>query len=334
MGGSCENEILIIDDRVQFCESLAENLEQLGYRGRYAVNRREAQRQFSGNRRIKAVLLDIVLGEEDGIDVLRELQSIDRRVPVIMLTGYASIQTAVRSIKLGAFDYLQKPVQIEALAKVIDNAVAGSAAEPAPGLVTRHPAMLELLDKARRIAAGELSILICGENGTGKELVADYIHAASPRRGRKMVKINCAAFPESLLDNELFGHEPGAYTGATSPFKGGLRAGQRRNAVPRRDRRHDAGHPGQDPAGPAEQRDPADRGGRDDPHRRALHRRHQPGPAGAHPGAEVPRGPVLPAERRHAPRPAAAGAQGGHPAPRRALPAGVRPRRRPPRSRR
>ncbi len=242
-----ENEVLIIDDRVQFCESLAENLEHMGYRGRYAVNRREALRQFAGNRRIRAVLLDIVLGDEDGIDVLRELQAIDRRVPVIMITGFASIQTAVRSIKLGAFDYVQKPIQIEVLSKVIDNAIASASEraaseraaserpapgpaesrtlwegreEPAPGLVTRNPAMLGLLDRARRIAANDLSILICGENGTGKELIADFIHAASPRRSRKMVKINCAAFPESLLDNELFGHEKDAYTGASSSFKG------------------------------------------------------------------------------------------------------------------
>lgn len=99
-----KNEILIVDDRVQFCESLAENLEHLGFHSRYAVNKRDALRELAGSSRIKAVLLDVVLGDEDGVDVLKELQAVNRRVPVIMITGFASIQTAVQSIKMGAFD--------------------------------------------------------------------------------------------------------------------------------------------------------------------------------------------------------------------------------------
>jgi DNA-binding NtrC family response regulator len=223
-------EILIIDDKPQFSRSLGENLQDLGYRFRTATCTADALSELKAGA-VSLALLDIVLGEEDGLAALRQIRAAHPGLPVIMITGYASIGTAVSSMKMGALDYIQKPLNFTVLSKLIDNALdAGRARRNAPEgqedalgtprIVTNHETMKALIAKAGRIAETNLPVLLCGENGTGKEVFADYIHAHSPRRAHPMVKINCAAFPESLLDNELFGHEKGAYTGADSAFRG------------------------------------------------------------------------------------------------------------------
>lgn len=226
-----KGNILIIDDKVKLCQSLAQNFDESGYHSFYATNRQEALTYFSGNH-IHAVLLDIMLGEEDGIEILKELQLLHKHIPVIMITGYASIGTAVQSIKLGAFDYVTKPLDFDELLEIVENAIKTSRPnekkgslkskdlEESPRLITQNQSILALCHKAKKLAMTDLPILICGENGTGKEIIADFIHANSSRSAQKMHKINCAAFPETLLDNELFGHEKGAYTGADSAFKG------------------------------------------------------------------------------------------------------------------
>jgi DNA-binding NtrC family response regulator len=226
-----KGNILIVDDKVKLCKSLVENFDQSGYQSFYATNRKKALSLFSRHR-IHAVLLDIMLGEENGIEVLKELLLLQQNIPVIMITGYASIDTAVQSIKLGAFDYVTKPLDFDKLLEIVENALKiaklseenrhlkNRVIELSPRIITRNQTILKLCSKAKKLAATNLPILICGENGTGKEIIADFIHANSPRNARKMLKINCAAFPESLLDNELFGHEKGAYTGADSAFKG------------------------------------------------------------------------------------------------------------------
>ena len=226
-----QKKILIIDDKAKLCKSLAKNFNQRGYQTFYATNSREAIQSFSA-KLFNVVLLDIMLGEENGIDVLKQLLSLHSHIPVIMITGHGSIDTAVQSIKLGAFDYVTKPLDFEKLLNRIENAAKISnlseenrhlkdrLIELSPQIITRNTAMLELCHKAKKLAATNLPILISGENGTGKEIIADFIHVNSPRNSRKMHKINCAAFPETLLDNELFGHEKGAYTGADSLFKG------------------------------------------------------------------------------------------------------------------
>ena len=223
--------ILIVDDKVKLCKSLAGNFEHVGYKAFYATNYREAIAIFSSNR-IDAVLLDIMLGEESGIELLRKIIAINRLVPVIMITAYASIDTAIQSMKLGAIDYVKKPLDFDDLLKVVENSYERSKLreentqlrsrlmELSATIVSQDARMIELCRKAEKLAATDLPVLICGESGTGKEVVADYIHAKSARGARKMVKINCAAFPETLLDNELFGHEKGAYTGADSTYKG------------------------------------------------------------------------------------------------------------------
>ncbi|PID57071.1 sigma-54-dependent Fis family transcriptional regulator [candidate division KSB3 bacterium] len=224
-------QLLIIDDKIKVCKSLAQNFDQRGYTTLYATSSREGLALFSRHP-IGVVLLDIMLGAENGIDVLQQLQRLRPQVPVIMISGYGSIDSAVRSIKLGAFDYVTKPLDFEKLLQLVANAVQASEDHkkhthlkdrvPArsPTLVTRNPRMLTLCETIKKLAATDLPILIMGENGTGKEIIADFIHVKSSRSSRKMHKINCAAFPETLLDNELFGHERGAYTGADTVFQG------------------------------------------------------------------------------------------------------------------
>ena len=223
--------ILIIDDKIQLCETLARTFDHLGYQTFSATTGQEALRIFSTHQ-MHAILLDIMLGEENGIDVLRQLLALRHDIPVIMITGYASVDTAVQSLKLGAFDYVKKPLDLEQLVKIVENAVKLSTLkeenqqlkdhliELVPQIITQHPKMGEVCRNAKKLASTDLPVLITGENGTGKEIMADFLHLNSSRNSRKMLKINCASFPETLLDNELFGHEKGAYTGATSTFKG------------------------------------------------------------------------------------------------------------------
>lgn len=221
--------ILIIDDNLKWCKSLAQNFEDRGYQAVYATNGKEAHELLARNQ-IDLVLLDIMLGEEHGVDLLKKLLLLQPQLPVIMITGFGSIDTAVQSIKLGAFDYITKPLDFEKLLQRVQNAIkmthsreqaaAQNPSSDSPRLITRNAAMLALCEKAKKFANTDLPILIYGENGTGKEILADVIHAHSARNAHPMLKINCAAFPETLLDNELFGHEKGAYTGAETVFKG------------------------------------------------------------------------------------------------------------------
>ena len=223
--------VLIVDDRVKLCRSLAQNFEHFGFSAAIATNGREAVTQLrTGGADV--VLLDIMLGEESGVDVLKSLLAVDASVPVIMITAYASVETAVQSLKLGAFDYVKKPLDFDELLKTVEKAcqfsrlreenvrLRGRLRELSATIITRDPRMRALLATVEKLAATDMPVLVCGESGTGKEVIADYLHAASARSAMPMVKINCVAFPESLLDNELFGHERGAYTGADAVFKG------------------------------------------------------------------------------------------------------------------
>jgi two-component system, NtrC family, response regulator AtoC len=225
------DSVLIIDDKIKICQSLSRNFDQRGYHPFYATSGLCAIK-IAKKERIDAVLLDIMLGEENGIDVLTKLLNLNKELPVIMITGHASIDTAVQSIKLGAFDYVQKPLDFEKLLIIVDNAIRLSNLreenrhlrdrldELSPHIVTQNKVLIDLCEKAEKLAVTDFPILILGENGTGKEIIADLIHAHSHRNSSKMLKINCAAFAETLLENELFGHEKGAYTGADFEFKG------------------------------------------------------------------------------------------------------------------
>ncbi len=223
--------VLIVDDNVRLCQSLARNFEDEGMHAICAANRVEALAGFSSPG-ISAVLLDILVGEESGIDILAALRRADPSIPVVMITGYATVETAVQALKLGAADYVKKPLDFDELHKIVSSAIRLSRLsqentllkkrlhERSPRLVARSAPMQKVVQQVDKLAGTELPILVTGENGTGKELVADALHEGSPRALRPLLKVNCAAFPESLLDNELFGHERGSYTGADTASKG------------------------------------------------------------------------------------------------------------------
>jgi DNA-binding NtrC family response regulator len=174
------------------------------------------------------VLLDVRLGSEDGVFLLPRILELDPSLPVILITGYGTVETAVQAIKQGAFDYLQKPIKIGKLLKTMENALRVFRPEQESRLfcsaetamISKSPVVRDILSRARKLAATTMPVLICGESGTGKELLAELIHAASPRAANPLQRVNCAVFTESLLESELFGHERGAFTGAVERFPG------------------------------------------------------------------------------------------------------------------
>ena len=179
-------------------------------------------------RRPDAVVLDVRLPDRTGLDVLRELQTVDARCPVVFITGQGTTDTAIEATKLGAFDYLLKPLELSHLRAVLDRAFAisrlmrvpavvaadGPDDDRADAIVGRCPAMQEVYKAIGRVAAQDVTVLITGESGTGKELVARALYQHGRRAEKPFLVVNCAAIPETLLESELFGHEKGAFTGA------------------------------------------------------------------------------------------------------------------------
>jgi DNA-binding NtrC family response regulator len=174
------------------------------------------------------VLLDIRMPRVSGIEVLTFLQEYSPTTQVIILTNYADIRTAIQTIKLGAYDFLAKPYDIEEIFNTIHRALErrellidkALTRKPPPELIGRSPAFLKVIEMATRFAQGESFVLIQGASGTGKELVANLIHRRSTRNNRPFVAVNCASIPDALLESELFGHEKGAFTNAYSTKQG------------------------------------------------------------------------------------------------------------------
>lgn len=226
----CRN-LLIIDDRMALCSSLAQNFAHLGFKCHIATDCSSAISAFLRND-ISVVLLDVRLGKEDGLNLLKQLKSLKEKVPIIMITGYANIESAVDSIKNRAFDYIQKPINFEKLVKIVTNAIEfyelkkeneklkNQLFDFSTRIITNNKKFLDVCINAKKIALTNLPVLIFGESGTGKELLADIIHAHSKYSNNKIIKINCSSFTETLLENELFGHEKDAYTGASSLYRG------------------------------------------------------------------------------------------------------------------
>lgn len=222
--------ILIVDDKQRVRESLSLSLKERGFRIQQASILQEALSVIN-NDKIDLALVDINLGEESGLDLLKQIQKLENSFPVIIFTGFGTIESAIESIKLGAFNYLQKPIKVEQLLVSINTALKLNFLElenqklldqisPGETLVTETSCMKDLYERAVKLAKTELPVMIHGESGTGKEMLADLIQNSSLREEGSFIKVNCAAFPDSLLDDELFGHEKGAYTGAAREFKG------------------------------------------------------------------------------------------------------------------
>ncbi|EPP5455830.1 sigma-54-dependent response regulator transcription factor ZraR [Escherichia coli] len=217
-------DILVVDDDISHCTILQALLRGWGYNVALANSGRQAlERVFD------LVLCDVRMAEMDGIATLKEIKALNPAIPVLIMTAYSSVETAVEALKTGALDYLIKPLDFDNLQATLEKALAHThiidAETPAVtasqfGMVGKSPAMQHLLSEIALVAPSEATVLIHGDSGTGKELVARAIHASSARSEKPLVTLNCAALNESLLESELFGHEKGAFTGADKRREG------------------------------------------------------------------------------------------------------------------
>ena len=222
--------IVIVDDEPNIGPSLRLILEREGY----AVSTCGSAKEFLGNgayRRADAYLLDVKLPDGNGIDLLRFLRQNDNHAPVIMISGHSGIPDAVEATRTGAFDFLEKPLARDRVLVVLKNALEQATLRKeneqfreivgdAPRMIGSSPVFRHVVEQASRVAKSDARVLLLGESGTGKELLAAYIHRESPFSNGPFVKVNCAAIPTDLLESELFGHEKGSFTGATSMRRG------------------------------------------------------------------------------------------------------------------
>ncbi|HFE7255841.1 TPA: two-component system response regulator GlrR [Klebsiella pneumoniae] len=221
--------LLLVDDDPGLLKLLGMRLVSEGYSVVTAESGAEALRVL-GREKVDLVISDLRMDEMDGLQLFSEIQKGHPGMPVIILTAHGSIPDAVAATQQGVFSFLTKPVDKDALYKAIDEALEqrSPATDEAwrQAIVTRSPLMLRLLEQAGMVAQSDVSVLINGQSGTGKEIVAQAIHNASPRHDKPFVAINCGALPEQLLESELFGHARGAFTGAVSNREGLFQAAE------------------------------------------------------------------------------------------------------------
>jgi len=225
--------ILIVDDELVVRDSLGKWFSSEGYAAQPVGSAREALEVIQ-QKEFDVALIDIKMPGMDGMELQARLKEADPELAVIIMTGYASVETAVQALKRGAYDYITKPVDPDELSHLVANALEHQRTrrevvrlredleEAAPGneMIGKSPAMKKVRELIEMVASTEATVLLTGESGTGKEVVARAIHASGPRRYMPLVTIHCGALTETLLESELFGHEKGAFTGAQYRKKG------------------------------------------------------------------------------------------------------------------
>jgi two-component system nitrogen regulation response regulator NtrX len=220
-----KSRILVIDDEVAIRDSLRMILEYEGYEFLGAATGQDGL-SLLGRETVDLAFLDIKMPGMDGLEVLQRIKAANETVPVVMISGHATVSTAVEATKLGAFDFIEKPLASERVLVTIRNALDRSrladenqslrrAVEARHQIVGDSPQLKKVMDAIRRAAPTSATVLIVGESGVGKELVARAIHRNSLRSRERFVQVNCAAIPDDLIESELFGHEKGSFTGAT-----------------------------------------------------------------------------------------------------------------------
>ncbi len=224
------SKVLIVDDEVNILKSLKELLEDYNLD---VITLSEPTKLFNvlNTEDIDVILLDLLMPEVNGIDVLREVRKQFPLVPVIIISGHGTIQSTVECIKIGAFDFLEKPISIEALISSVTNALRLRELEIEKNeywseykLIGVSKSIKDILNTIENLSYNDATVLITGENGVGKEVVARLIHQKSNRKQGPFVDVNCAAIPETLIEAELFGYERGAFTGAITSKKGKFEA--------------------------------------------------------------------------------------------------------------
>ncbi|HGN2053486.1 TPA: two-component system response regulator GlrR [Proteus mirabilis] len=229
MAGHKSANLLLVDDDPGLLKLLGMRLTSEGFHIVTAESGQEALKLLL-KEKIDLVISDLRMDEMDGMALFAEIQRQQLGMPVIILTAHGSIPDAVAATQQGVFSFLTKPVDRDALYKAIDEALelvtTVSDEEWSKDIVTRSPQMLRLLEQAKLVAQSDVSVLINGQSGTGKEVLAQAIHRASPRAKKPFIAINCGALPEQLLESELFGHAKGAFTGAVSSREGLFQAAE------------------------------------------------------------------------------------------------------------
>jgi DNA-binding NtrC family response regulator len=230
------DSILLVDDEEKILKALGRALRDAGHEVIETTSARQGQRLLS-ERTFEVCIVDNVMPELSGLDLIRDYVASTpegERAQVLMMTAHATVESAIEAMKLGALDYLQKPFEIDELLVVVRRALDHQRLRTEYrylrserdeqfdhyGIIGRSRAMEDIIRRAERVAGTKSTVLISGETGTGKELVARAIHDRSAQRDMPLIKVNCAAIPESLLESELFGHVRGAFTGATTTKKG------------------------------------------------------------------------------------------------------------------
>src|SRR3972149_6910216 len=227
--------ILIVDDELSVRDSLYNWFKEDGYRVGAAENAVEALKKLQENP-WDIVLLDIKMPGMDGMELQRRINEIDKSITIIIMTAYASVETAIQALKAGAFDYVTKPIDPDDLSHLIKNAIKQreliveniqlrnkiEELSHLDEIIGDSSQMKKVFELVEMVAKTDATVMIRGESGTGKELIARAIHSNSSRRYFPIIPINCASFPETLLESELFGHEKGAFTGAQYRRKGKL----------------------------------------------------------------------------------------------------------------